>query len=559
MQPFTSKAFNMAFGCNNAERLQKTRRICHASLKKQPDNAFALHLLGIVEFRFGHDSLACDLFEKAAALNPNSSELCFNYAKALVMLKKDSEAIVAFNRAIALNPDNAEAYHRVGNLYLRAGNEVKAAEAYQHALKVKPNYPEVYNSLGIIFRNKGEFQAAADCFDRALTIKPDYPAALNNLGTTRYLVGEFTESLNLFTKALALQPKYPDALNNLGIALRTVGQLNEAIAAFEHALALDRDKPELHKNLAIALLDAGRFEEGWSEYEWRLQTPQFASIVRTMTKPRWPGVETTNCTVLVRAEQGFGDMLQFCRYVPLLAARGINVILEVQPGLERLMTSLAGVGQIITAGQPFPNHDFYCPVMSLPAALASCCQTIPANVPYLAPPVDSVQHWRTRLPTGSDIIFKVGLCWAGNPRSNAIASETVDRRRSIDPALLAPLLDLASIQFYSLQKTGPVVFAELGIIDLMADCQDFADTAAFMANLDLIISVDTSIAHLAGALGKPVWLLNRFDSCWRWMRNSEKTPWYPTMRIFWQKQPRAWAKVVDCVKDELAVAVRSGP
>jgi tetratricopeptide (TPR) repeat protein len=588
MPPFSHDALTRALVCNDAEHLLKDKERTCELLENEPDSSILPHYRCIIEFKHGHFDRACDYIKKGLAIVPDSAELYCTYAKILAVQKKYAKAIAAFEHSISLKSGYATAYYGLGSLYRERGDVARAIKAYKDALATDPDYPNALNDLGLILKNKGMLAEAAKCFIRAihakpdypmalnnlgvlylavnrldeaenlylqaLACKPDYPAALNNLGNVLHYKGMFEESISLFTKALSLQPDYPNALNNLGNALKNIGQLPEAIAAFKQAIALRGDIPDYHFNLSMALLAAGRFDEGWSAFESRWQTPQFASMRQKMTKPRWQGEAGEGRVLLIRAEQGLGDTLQFCRYAPLAAARGLRVILEVQPALVNLLGSLAGVERAIAQGRTLPDFDSYCPMMSLPLAFATRLETIPATIPYLSIPDESKHEWQNRLPNDKRANFRVGLVWAGRPRFRTPDLVAVDRRRSIAADLLTPLMDIGGIQFYSLQKDGPGASKELGLIDLMDECRDFVDTAALICNLDLVISVDTSVAHLAGALGKPVWLLNRFDGCWRWLQDREDSPWYPTMRLFRQPSPSDWQSVILRVRRELIKA-----
>jgi len=585
MQPFPPSTLAQALASNNIEQLNEFKKICRATLKTKPDNAAFLHLMGIIEHQLGHAALAAKWIKKALVVMPDSAELHCNYAKTLAVLKKHAEAVIAFRRAILLNPDYAEAHYSLGNCFKECGDDTNAIEAYNNALAINPNLAEALNNLGVILKNKGALAEATNYYMRALAAKPDYPMPLNNLGVICFLLGnldaaaahhrqalalkpdypdalnnlgmilrhqgDFAESINLYRKALALRPNYPEALNNLGNALKDSGKLPEAILAYQQAIAIKGDYPDFHNNLAMALLAAGRFAEGWRKYEWRWKSTQLAAARHNMAEPLWQGEAAEGRVLLIRSEQGFGDTLQFCRYAPKAAARGLRVVLEVQPALVRLMGSLFGVEQVIAQGQPLPDFDLYCPMMSLPAAFNTRLETIPADIPYLAVQDDPLNSWRSRLADCNGKTLKVGLVWAGSSRAHSPDLIATDRRRSIAPELLAPLLDIAGIQFYNLQKGGPPPPEEFCLIDLMAECNDFADTAALVANLDLIISVDTAMAHLAGALGKPIWVLNRFDSCWRWLQTREDSPWYPTLRLFRQPRSGDWESVISIVGDEL--------
>jgi hypothetical protein len=300
-------------------------------------------------------------------------------------------------------------------------------------------------------------------------------------------------------------------------------------------------------------LAAGRFEEGWREYEWRWKSKHLASSHRGYQQPQWCGEDAAGKTLFIYVEQGFGDTLQFCRYVPLVKARGMNVVLEVQPALMPLMTSLQGVDHLMVQGQEPPDFDLYCPMLSLPLAFNTRLETIPGNTPYLVAQAFAVKTWHEKMPDAKTAkgTKRVGLVWAGSARGQTQDLKVTDRQRSMAPELMEPLLKVPGIRFYSLQKTAPLAPASFGLIDYMDECKNFADTAALIMNLDLVISVDTAVVHLAGALGKPVWMLNRFNSCWRWLQEREDSPWYPTMRLFHQPTPGDWESVVARVSAEL--------
>jgi hypothetical protein len=303
----------------------------------------------------------------------------------------------------------------------------------------------------------------------------------------------------------------------------------------------------------MALLLSGRFEEGWKEYEWRWKTKMWSSGAREFSAPLWSGEAIGDRTILLHAEQGIGDTLQFCRYAPLIA-RGTRIILEVQAPLVRLLSRLPGVMQIVARGDNLPPFDVHCPLMSLPLAFGTTLDTIPAATPYLSAAAVLAADWQERL-AGLDGL-RVGLLWAGAQRLNFPAGATVDRRRSVTLKALAPLGEVSGASFVSLQKDGPAAQAAdpphgLVLHDFTADLHDFEDTAALIVNLDLVISVDTAVAHLAGALGKPVWLLNRFDTCWRWLLNRDDSPWYPTLRQFRQPRSGDWNSPVCAARDAL--------
>ncbi|MBY0578866.1 MAG: tetratricopeptide repeat-containing glycosyltransferase family protein [Burkholderiales bacterium] len=351
--------------------------------------------------------------------------------------------------------------------------------------------------------------------------------------------------------ALELKPDSAVILYNLGIILKKMNRLLEAEKVYRHTIELKPEYADGHCNLAFTLLKLGNMKAGWEEYEWRWATPQMFGARRDFTQPQWRGEAAKGKTLLIHLEGGFGDTLQFCRYAQLAAARGLHIILLVPSPLVRLLQSLPGVDRIIESGELLPAFDFHCPMLSLPLAFGTDLATIPSTASYLQADKAQVDAWHTRLTALSNKSFRIGLAWAGDPRSNFPHLTAVDRRRSMSPELLAPLFNLTGFHFFSLQKDGRKAPNNFLLTDFMDEMEDFADTAALISNLDLVISVDTAVAHLAAALGKPVWVLDRFDSCWRWLNDREDSPWYPSLRLFRQPQPGDWQSVIERVVGEL--------
>ena len=365
------------------------------------------------------------------------------------------------------------------------------------------------------------------------------------LGTVRALQGRLPEAIACFDAALDLRPDLHEAHSNRGIVLGRQGRLDEAETCFRQAIALSPDYADAHHHLAMALLTRGDFAAGWAEYEWRWQTPQMRHAAPIFTQPQWRGEPLAGRTLLIHAEQGYGDTIQFCRYAALAAERGGCVILQVQPPLMRLLRTLPNV-EVIAQGEAPPPFDMHCPMLSLPLAFGTTRASVPAAIPYLhADPARSVA-FAQRVP---GVSRKIGVAWAGS------SAHLADHRRSIPPDRLRPLLALEGFHFVSLQKDA--TRTGLPLTDLTVELTDFADTAALVANLDLVIAVDTAVAHLAAALGKPVWLLDRFDSCWRWLVGRSDTPWYPTMRLYRQPVPGDWDTVLAAVIHDLGSGPRS--
>ncbi|MBV9724475.1 MAG: tetratricopeptide repeat protein, partial [Gammaproteobacteria bacterium] len=422
-----------------------------------------------------------------------------------------------------------------------------------------PAHADACCALGAALHDLGRLAEAEASCREALRLRPNYFEAHGNLGNALSALGRPVEAEASHREALRLRPNNPEAYGNLGNALYALGRPAEAEASHREALRLRPNFPAAHNNLGYALLLAGRFEEGWKEYEWRWKVKPFSSSARDFSAPLWSGEAIGDRTILLHAEQGLGDTLQFCRYAPLMVC-GPRVILEVQAPLVRLLSRLPGVTQIVARGDRLPPFDLQCPLMSLPRAFNTSLETVPAAIPYLSADPALAGDWQERL-AGLDGL-RIGLVWAGGQRLNFPTAAAVDRRRSIALKALAPLGELSGVSFVSLQKDAPAAQAAdpphgLILHDFTADLHDFEDTAALIVNLDLVISVDTSVAHLAGALGKPVWLLNRFDTCWRWLLNRDDSPWYPTLRQFRQPRPGDWHSAICAARDALQCLMAS--
>jgi tetratricopeptide (TPR) repeat protein len=546
----------------------------------------ALHNnLGIVLKAHGKVNEAVASYERALTYQPDFAEAYFNLGNALKAQGKFDKAAVSFGRALTRRPDYAEAHNNLG-LVLQEQKNLAAAEAsYRRALILLPNFAEAHSNRGITLKARGKPEEAEACYRRALTLTPNYAEAHNNLGLVLLEQDKPEEALASFGKAAALKPDYAEAHGDLGLALKTLGRLDEAVTSFRRALALKPDlaethsnlgnifqeqgkvdeavtsfrraltkKPdyaEVHNNLAMSLLAWGEMAEGWQEYEWRWHAESLRMAPRNFVQPQWRGESAEGKTLLIHAEQGLGDSVQFCRYASLAAARGLRVTLEAPPPLVRLLQSLSGVDLVVESGKPLPPFDLHCPMLSLPLALNTTLTTIPQAASYLRADGPQSATWQRRLAAWPG--HRIGLAWAGNARIHSSPQlAAVDRRRSIAPDRLLPLTELAGVTFFSLQKEGPKAPDGLKLTDFMEEMRDFADTAALIANLDLVISVDTAVAHLAAALGKPVWLLDRYDPCWRWLRNREDSPWYPSLRLFRQTRAGDWQAVIERVRTELS-------
>ncbi len=451
--------------------------------------------------------------------------------------------------------DRAEQEFWDGTAFHREGKLDEAVAAYATVLRLNPDHKECYNNLGVALHAQGKFQAAVAAYCRALAFSPNDAGTHSNMGNALRALGRFAEAEACHRRAIDLNPAFTEAVYNLGIVLKDQCRIDQAVACFGKVPEENPDHADAHWDRALAWLVDGEFEHGWPEYEWRWHLKEVTP--RDFAEPLWTGEHLDGRTILLHAEQGMGDSIQFARYVPLVAAAGGQVVLECQPLLCRLFETLDGVAEIVPAGQSLPAFDVQAPVLSLPNILGTRMDTIPADIPYLAANQDLARKIHSNLERFSGGL-KVGLVWAGKP------SHKNDRNRSIGFKPFVGLLAMSQISFFSLQ-VGPRAedMREAGCDGLAHDLsgviKDFADSAAIIEALDLLITVDTAPAHLAGALGKPVWVLLPHIPDWRWLLERDDSPWYPSMRLFRQEQPGRWGNafrgVVAALKEMTAAGL----
>ncbi len=436
--------------------------------------------------------------------------------------------------------------------YHRAGRMAEAEALYRRALAADPDTPDALHLLGVLAAQAGREAEAVPLMARALALRPDHPETRLNLGNALRTLGRLDEAATHYRQALASRPDLVEAYTGLGQVLYQGNRLDEAEACYRRALAFRPDDAITHKNLGWTLLKRGELAEGFREYQWRWRIPNFPVKLPPVAQPLWDGGALDGRTILLHAEQGLGDTLQFIRFAPLVRARGAGAVLLACPGeLVRLLGGLTALDRILAPGEPWPAFDCHAPLLSLPHLLGTTLETVPAEIPYLAPPPGLAKSWAARLPP-AETGLRVGLAWAGNPRHHQPDWAALDRRRSLALHRLAPLAAVPGLHWISLQKDRPPEPSDapapgLALFDLMDQVSDLADTAALISGLDLVIGVDTAIVHLAGALGKPVWVLSRFDGCWRWLHNRDDSPWYPTLRLFRQPTPDDWDSVIAAV------------
>jgi tetratricopeptide (TPR) repeat protein len=526
------------FAAHQAGDLAGAERHYRAVLDTDPRRVPALTNLGAVCLQTGRIAEAIGWFDASLAVKPEQTNALGNRAGALRYLGRLDEALGSCDAALAIDAAYAEGHNTRGLLLTQLGRPEEALAALDRAVALNPSHPAFWNNRGVALAALARQDEAAAAFGRALTLAPGFADALSNRAAALRALGRLDEAQAACDQALALEPGHADAWVNRGCIQRDQGRHAEAMAAFDQALAVKPDHVEAAWSRALLHLVTGDYAAGWRGFELRWKRPELMAYVPGPGAPLWLGeTPIAGRTLLLRSEQGLGDSMQMLRYVPRLAALGARVLLAVQPPLETLAAAVPGVHALVRPGDPLPPHDVQTPLMSLPLAMGTLEDAIPWDGPYLAAPPGQAEAWAARL--GPRRGLRVGLAWSGNPK------HLNDRNRSLALATLAPLLD-QDAGFVSLQKDHAPAdrerLADLGVAT--AALGDLGDTAGLITQMDLVISVDTSVAHLAGAMGKPVWLLLPFAGDFRWGVRGDTTPWYPTARLFRQAAPGAWAGVV---------------
>jgi tetratricopeptide (TPR) repeat protein len=517
-----AEALALARRCYQAGDLAGAERLCLDVLRADPGQADALIVLGAVRHRGG----------------------------------RLAEAQALYEQALSLRPDHPEAHNHLGIALAQQGRLDEAAGHYRAALRDDPDNADLLNNLGIVLTARGAWDEAAAVLERAVHLRPGHAAARNSLGVALGEARRLDDAVAHLQEAVRLRPDFTDAWSNLAAALTELGRYDEALAACEQALALRPDHVGAHKHRARLWLLLGDLARGWAEYEWRWRTPGSAP---SFARPAWDGAPLPGATVLLHAEQGRGDTLQFVRYAPLVRARVGRVVVQAPAGMGPLLARCAGVDEVVERGAALPPFDAHAALLSLPRLLGTTLATVPAAVPYLSADPDLDERWGRELAGFPGL--KVGIAWQGSPEYRG------DRQRSVRLRQFAPLMGVAGVHFFSMQK-GPgseqvrEVAGAWPVTDLGPRLDEtagaFMDTAAVVKHLDLVIAADTAVPHLAGALAVPVWLALPFVPDWRWLLGREDSPWYPTMRLFRQPRLGDWNAVLSRLAEELRRRV-NGP
>ena len=553
-------------------------------VKKNPEYFDALHFYGLFKYQQGRHHDALKLVGKATKINPRSANTLNSLGVILAHLDRHIEALASFdatlklephhvealsnrcnslnelgrfedtidssNRAIAINPKYAEVYIPRGAALISCKRYTEALESYDQSLKLNPSLVMAWLGRGNVFYDLKRYDEAFAAYDKALALKPDLEGAWLGRGNVFFDLKRYDEAFAAYDKALTIKPDLENAWLGRGTVFFSLNRDEEALKCYDKAIALKKDLPEGYWNKSLVKLSLGEYEEGWQLYEWRWKSRSFTSPVRNFSQRQWLGNDSVvGKTILIHSEQGFGDTIQFFRYLSKLKTLGCKIIFETQTQLVPLIKAQRYNCQIIGQGETLPSFDVHCPLLSLPLAFKTTLETIPASIPYLFSSAEKLELWRTKL--GRKNKFRIGLAWSGNQNF------WNDIRRSIAFELLRPIMSVNG-EWYSLQKDvrgsdNNSLKSTPNIIDHTQCLNDFSDTAALISELDLVISVDTAVAHLTGALGKPVWILLPFHPDFRWLRDREDSPWYPTARLFRQTQDGEWRSVIDRVFQELKI------
>jgi len=507
------QAMHVAATHHSAGRLAEAEAVCVHILSSWPNNMEALYLLGSV-------------WQGQNKLN---------------------QAIACYQRLTALRPDLAAAHFNMGNAWKDKGRLDRAIACYQGAIAADPRYREAHVNLGIALHQSGQIDSSIACLQRAVELNPQSAEAHFNLGKACASNADFDRAMACYRLAVQLNPNYVEAHNNLGVLLAEQGHPQQAVECYRTAIAINPEFAGAHYNLAHVLLRGGDLAQGWEQYQWRWKCPGLEAP-RVLSRPAWDGSDLPDGTILLTSEQGLGDTIQFIRYAPLVAARCRRVVLQCQEELLPLLDGTEGIAQVVRHSDALPEFDAHCPLLNLPGIFSTTIQSIPSHIPYVHAHRERIEAWSGRID--GQTRPRIGLAWAGRPENRN------DRHRSLPLSALAALGQISGAVFYSLQK-GPASQQAaspptgMRLIDLTGELNDFADTAGLIANLDLVISVDTAVVHLAGAMGRPVWTLLPFCPDWRWLLDRNDSPWYPTMRLFRQATIGDWTGVIEQVVDAL--------
>lgn len=522
------------------------------AIRLKPDYVEACNNLGNALKKKGEAERALDYYTKAIELKPDYVPVINNLANLLMDIGRIDESVTHYQKAVKLNPDVAATYFNLGNALKNLRRYDDSIEHYNKAISLTPDFAEAYCNLGNIFKKVGKYNEAVEQYRKAINLKPDFAEALNNLADTFSIVGNHHEAVVFCEKAIEVMPDFEAAYVNLGNIYLAHGDIQSSIDQYLKAIEVNPDYADAHYNLGLVLLMKGAFEEGWKEYGWRFKSKEIADLIgyRDMGIPDWDGSSLKGMTILIQSEQGMGDQIQFARYIPRLKEMGARVVFECHKELIPLFESYEGIDRIVE--KPYDrdsgeNPDVCTQIINVPRIFNTNLNNMISDVPYLEANPAIVNKWRSRFDSN---LFNIGIVWAGNPNHRN------DRNRSCKLENFDLLSSIPGIAFFSLQKNSVKdnssgLPSGVEVVNLGGYLSDFGDTAAIITCLDLVITVDTSVAHLAGALGRQVWTLIPYIPDWRWMLDRNDSPWYPTMRLYRQNETGNWQNVFSRILEDL--------
>jgi tetratricopeptide (TPR) repeat protein len=547
-----AQSIGEALALHRQGRLDEAEKLYARVLKLKRDHFDALHLLGMLNHQRGKVGEAYRLIAAALKVDPRSADALSNLALVLHALKRDDEALASLGNALALAPGHTDALNNRGNILLDLKRPTEAVADFDAVLAHAPRHLQACINRGNALAALEENERAIADYDAALAIAPTHPLAHYNRGNTLRALGRAADAIAAYERALSVAPNHAGAWLNRGLALAALNRHREALESYDKVLALQPEHADAHFNAALSLLTIGDYRQGFAEYEWRWKRSGMGAG-RKFRQSLWLGeFPLAGRTILLHAEQGLGDTVQFVRYAPLLARAGASVVLEVPPALKPLLAEVEGVAAVVGRGEPLPPFDLHCPLASLPLACKTEVSSIPAEIPYLRAPAQRLAQWRPRLEGLASP--RIALAWSGQ------ITHSNDRNRSIALAQLEPLLSVPGMRFVSVQRElrpgeAERLASDRRIVHLGDELADFADTAAVLALADLTICVDTSVAHVSGALGRPTFVLLPFQPDWRWLLEREHSPWYPAVTLVRQPAIGDWGSVIDRVCAALAAGV----
>ena len=549
MTPVTiQQAFDRALADHRAGRLREAEAIYRQILAAHPDQPETLYLLGLIARQMSRPADAAALWQRATMAKPDQVEWLFQLAWALLDSNEPYQSISVARQATQRKPDFADAHAILGRALAVVKKFDEAIVAARRAVELAPNNPEMRNHLGLVLKEAGELRLAEGEFLRSIQLNAKNPHYHRNLAAVRDALDDVEGSIAAAEECRRLGGEDAQLLGNLAALHRRRRDHATALAMADRALALQPNHPESHGSRAMALLAMGDYAQGFVEYEWRWRCDNFTTRSRDFGRPMWDGSDPRGRRVFVHTEQGYGDTLQFVRYVPMLAARGAEVILECHPSLRTLLRRVQGVSKVVPSGMNPPDFDLHTPLLSMPKWFNTTLEDLPNHVPYVTPDPPRVETWRDHIGASATNAMNVGLVWSGNVQP--------DPNRTCPLVNFVPLAQAPGVTFFSLQvgdasREIESVAGQMSITDLSKDLTDFHDTAAAMQCMDLIVTIDTAAAHLAGALGRPVWTLLPWAADWRWLSDRNDSPWYPTMRLFRQVVKGDWSTPIEQVRARL--------